>query len=48
IAENADAVAQYKAGKTQIFGFFMGQVQRRLGKKVDMQVVKNAIERKLQ
>lgn len=48
IAENADAVAQYKAGKTQIFGFFMGQVQRRLGKKIDMQVVKNAIERKLQ
>ncbi len=33
--ENPDAIAQFKAGKTQVIGFFIGQVQRKLGKKVD-------------
>jgi aspartyl-tRNA(Asn)/glutamyl-tRNA(Gln) amidotransferase subunit B len=47
VAENPDAVAQYKAGKTQIFGFFMGQVNRKLGKKVDAQLIKNPVEKAL-
>ena len=47
VSENAETVAQYKAGKTQVFGFFMGQVQKKLGKKVDPQVVKAALEKAL-
>lgn len=47
IAENDDAAAQYKAGKVQILGFFMGQVQRKLGKKLDAQLVKTALEKSL-
>lgn len=47
VAENADGVAQYKAGKVQVLGFFMGQVQRKLGKKVDVQIVKAALEKAL-
>lgn len=47
IAENGDAAAQYKAGKVQILGFFMGQVQRKLGKKLDAQLVKTALEKSL-
>ncbi len=41
--ENAPAVAQYKEGKTQILGFFMGQVQRKLGKKLDMSQLQSVI-----
>jgi len=47
IAEHGDADAQYKAGKVQILGFFMGQVQRKLGKKLDAQLVKTALEKSL-
>lgn len=47
ISENADAVAQYKAGKVQVLGFFMGQVQKKLGKKVDVQIVKSSLEKAL-
>jgi len=47
VTENVDAVAQYKAGKVQVLGFFMGQVQRKLGKKVDVQLVKAALEKVL-
>lgn len=35
INENADAVAKYKAGDSKVVGFFIGQVMRELGKKVD-------------
>lgn len=35
VDENPDAVQQFKLGKTQVIGFFMGQVQKKLGKKVD-------------
>lgn len=47
LAEQAETVAQYKTGKTQVFGFFMGQVQKKLGKKVDPQTVKSALEKQL-
>jgi aspartyl-tRNA(Asn)/glutamyl-tRNA(Gln) amidotransferase subunit B len=44
LAENTEAVASYKAGKTQVIGFFMGQVQKRLGKKVDPKEVQKVIQ----
>jgi aspartyl-tRNA(Asn)/glutamyl-tRNA(Gln) amidotransferase subunit B len=47
LAENQKIVDDYKSGKTQVFGFFMGQTQRKLGKKVDPQTVKAAIEKAL-
>ena len=43
IAENADAVEQYRKGKVQVIGFFMGQVQRKLGKKMDVQELQEVI-----
>lgn len=48
MAANPDAVGQYRAGKTQIFGFFLGQVQRTLGKKVDVQQLRAKLETALQ
>lgn len=47
ISENPDAVARYKAGKIEVMGFFMGQVMRSLGKKVDASQVKVALEKQL-
>jgi len=47
VSENADAVAQYKAGKVQVLGFLMGQVQKKIGKKVDVQIVKSALKNAL-
>jgi aspartyl-tRNA(Asn)/glutamyl-tRNA(Gln) amidotransferase subunit B len=43
IAESPDAVAQYKAGKTQVIGFFIGQVIRKLGKKLDAKEIQPKI-----
>lgn len=37
--EGADALEKYRAGKTQVAGFIMGQVMRRAGKKLDVQAV---------
>ncbi len=48
LQENPDNIAQYKSGKVQILGFFMGQVQRKLGKKVNPQLVKATLEKELQ
>ncbi len=43
LAENTDAVEKYKAGKTQIIGFLMGQVSRAAGKKLDPQLVQQTL-----
>jgi aspartyl-tRNA(Asn)/glutamyl-tRNA(Gln) amidotransferase subunit B len=48
IAENADAVEQYKKGKTQVVGFFMGQVQKKLGKKLNPQDVIAEVKKELE
>jgi len=44
MAQNEDAVTRYKAGQVQLLGFFMGQVMKSLGKKVDPQQIKATIE----
>ncbi len=48
IAENPSEVAAYKAGKQQLINFFLGQVMRKLGKKVDVGIIKSALEVRLQ
>jgi aspartyl-tRNA(Asn)/glutamyl-tRNA(Gln) amidotransferase subunit B len=46
IAKNADAVAQYRAGKTQTFGFLVGQVMKATRGKANPELV-NALMRRL-
>ncbi len=43
LSANQDAVEKYKAGKTAIIGFLIGQVMRELGKKADVNFVKEKI-----
>lgn len=43
LENNQDAVEKYKAGKTAIIGFLIGQVMRELGKKADVNFVKEKI-----
>jgi len=43
IAANPDAVAQFKNGKTNVIGFFMGQVMRKSGKKLDVKQLNASI-----
>jgi len=49
IAANADAVAQYRAGKTQTFGFLVGQVMKaskgKANPKLASELLKKALER---
>ena len=48
LARHADAVAQYRAGKTQTFGFLVGQLMKGSGGKANpkmaSQLLKNALE----
>ncbi len=48
IKTNPDAVAQFKKGKTQVVGFFMGQILRTLGKKIDTKILSAKILDQLQ
>lgn len=43
IAENPDTVAQFKAGKTKVFGFFVGQTMKALGGKADPELINKII-----
>lgn len=47
IAHNPDKVAAYKAGKTGLIGFFMGQVMKETHGKANPQLVKSLLEEKL-
>ena len=47
IEENQKNVEAYKNGKTQLFGFFMGQAIRILGKGTSPESVKNTLEKLL-
>jgi aspartyl-tRNA(Asn)/glutamyl-tRNA(Gln) amidotransferase subunit B len=48
LAENAEAVADYAAGKTAIANFLFGQVMRRSGGRADPGVVRNQLDEQLQ
>ena len=48
LAEHPDEVARYKAGKTQLFGWFVGQVMRQTRGKADPNIVRQLLQQKLQ
>lgn len=48
IAENADKVAEYRGGKDKLFGFFVGQVMKLSGGKVNPAAVNELLLKKLQ
>jgi aspartyl-tRNA(Asn)/glutamyl-tRNA(Gln) amidotransferase subunit B len=48
IAANADKVAEYKSGKQQLFGFFVGQVMKAMGGKANPKVVNERLRAKLE
>ncbi|MGN6057349.1 MAG: Asp-tRNA(Asn)/Glu-tRNA(Gln) amidotransferase subunit GatB [Sphingomicrobium sp.] len=47
LADNADKVEQYKAGKQQLFGFFVGQTMKAMAGKANPQVVNERLRAKL-
>ena len=47
IANNGDKVAEYKAGKQQLFGFFVGQVMKAMAGKANPKVVNERLRAKL-
>ncbi len=47
LADEADKVAEYKAGKDKLFGFFVGQVMRRSQGKANPQAVNELLKKKL-
>nr|WP_314445432.1 Asp-tRNA(Asn)/Glu-tRNA(Gln) amidotransferase subunit GatB [uncultured Sphingomonas sp.] len=47
LAANADKVEQYRAGKAQLFGFFVGQTMKAMGGKANPGVVNERLKAKL-
>jgi len=47
LAANADKVAEYKAGREKLFGFFVGQVMKSMAGKGNPAMVNEALRRKL-
>jgi aspartyl-tRNA(Asn)/glutamyl-tRNA(Gln) amidotransferase subunit B len=47
VAESASQVALYRSGKTQTFGWFVGQVMRKTGGRADPGAVRDALRRAL-
>ena len=47
VAENAHKVAQYKAGKTGLMGWFVGQVMKATGGKANPKLVNELLRRRL-
>ena len=47
LAANADKVAEYKAGKEALFGFFVGQTMKAMAGKANPQVVNERLRAKL-
>jgi aspartyl-tRNA(Asn)/glutamyl-tRNA(Gln) amidotransferase subunit B len=47
IAANADKVAEYKGGKQQLFGFFVGQVMKAMAGKANPMLVNERLRAKL-
>jgi aspartyl-tRNA(Asn)/glutamyl-tRNA(Gln) amidotransferase subunit B len=47
LAANADKVEQYRGGKVQLFGFFVGQTMKAMGGKANPQVVNELLKKAL-
>jgi aspartyl-tRNA(Asn)/glutamyl-tRNA(Gln) amidotransferase subunit B len=47
LGANADKVAEYKSGKQQLFGFFVGQTMKAMAGKANPQVVNERLRAKL-
>jgi len=47
LSKNAGEVEKYKAGKTQLFGFFVGQVMKKTNGKANPGLVNNMLKREL-
>ncbi len=47
LAANADKVADYKAGKDKLFGFFVGQVMKAMGGKANPAMLNELLKKKL-
>ncbi|HUG45972.1 MAG TPA: Asp-tRNA(Asn)/Glu-tRNA(Gln) amidotransferase subunit GatB [Sphingomicrobium sp.] len=47
LAANADKVEQYRGGKEQLFGFFVGQVMKAMGGKANPKIVNERLRAKL-
>jgi len=48
ITENTQAVEDYKKGKETVIMFLVGQVMRKVGKKIDAQMVRKKMQEKIQ
>ncbi|MFH2118721.1 MAG: Asp-tRNA(Asn)/Glu-tRNA(Gln) amidotransferase subunit GatB [Candidatus Paceibacterota bacterium] len=48
LKNNADAVAKYQAGQTQVIGFLIGQIMKNINKKIDPKVVRKALQTTLE
>ena len=47
MAANADKVAEYRAGKDKLFGFFVGQVMKATGGKANPALLNERLKTKL-
>ena len=47
LAGNPDKLAEYRAGKDKLFGFFVGQTMKAMGGKGNPALVNEAIKRKI-
>jgi len=47
LAENADKVEEYRAGKDKLFGFFVGQIMKKSGGKMNPGMVNDLLKEKL-
>jgi len=47
LAENADKVAEYRGGKDKLFGFFVGQIMKKSGGKMNPAMVNDLLKSKL-
>ena len=47
LAANSDKVAEYKAGREKLFGFFVGQVMKAMAGKGNPALVNEALRREL-
>ncbi|MDP2204731.1 MAG: Asp-tRNA(Asn)/Glu-tRNA(Gln) amidotransferase subunit GatB [Alphaproteobacteria bacterium] len=47
LAENADKVAEYRSGKDKLFGFFVGQIMKKSGGKMNPAMVNDLLTSKL-